>query len=302
MRLALLVAALACLAAPAPAQPLTPPASPADGQPIPIGRSYTIHSRVLNEDRVLNVFLPLSYGQGSQHYPVLLLLDGGAAQDFHHISGLSQLAWVNGAMQEFIVVGIETRTRIRELTPATTDPRYPAQLPNRGGAEDFRRYIAEEVIPWATQRYRTTEDTALMGESLAGLFVVDAFLRQPQLVRRWIAVSPSLWWDARAVAHGAAARLAAGDFHGRSLYLTIGDDGGGSQDGVDQLVATLRRSPPRGLEFTYAPQPDQTHATIYHRAALEALTHIWGIETRVPRDMSAWWLWETDATQPRPSR
>lgn len=305
MRLALLCAALACLAAPVLAQPAPPPpAASAEGTPVVIGRSYSLPSRVLGETRTLNVYLPPSYAQGARRYPVLFIVDGGVDHDFHHISGLSQLASVNGATEELIVVGIETRTRIRELTPATTDPRYPAQFPNRGGADPFRRYIAEEVIPFVTGRFRTTEDTALKGESLAGLFVVDAFLHQPKLFRRWIAVSPSLWWDARGVAHRAPDLLAAGDaqgdFRGRSFWLAIGDDGGGSQDGVNQLVAALRARPPAGLDFTYRPMPDQTHASIYHRAALEAVSQFWGVHDDTPRDMTAWWLWETDAAPAAP--
>ncbi|HBS34739.1 MAG TPA: esterase, partial [Parvularcula sp.] len=43
--------------------------------------------------------------------------------------------------------------------------------------------------------YRTSGADAMMGESLAGLFVAETFLKYPETADRYIAISPSLWWD-----------------------------------------------------------------------------------------------------------
>lgn len=47
-------------------------------------------------------------------------------------------------------------------------------------------------MPAIRQRYRTTAETALVGESLAGLFVVETFLREPALFDTCVAFEPSL--------------------------------------------------------------------------------------------------------------
>jgi hypothetical protein len=265
--------------------------------PIVIGQSFTLRSRVLGTPRKVNVYVPPGYARGEQRYPVLYVLDGGEAQDFHHISGLGQLGTLSGAIAEVIVVGIETRDRPNELTFATRDPRYAAQWPTHGASADFRRHIAEEVIPFVESRFRTSGDTALIGESLAGLFVVETFLRQPALFDHYVAISPSLWWDSRSLSREAGALLARHDDAKRTLFLAIADEGGTMQDGMDRLVAALKASAPRGLTWTYEPRPKETHATIYHGAALDAVRRIWGVDTRQEARAPAWWLSEPPAAK-----
>jgi hypothetical protein len=294
---ALLGGAAVCAAAPpgrAAGQPVKTAARPS---PIVIGQSFTLRSRVLGQQRKVNIYVPPSYARGEKRYPVLYVLDGGEAQDFHHISGLAQLATISGATAELIVVGIETRDRVRELTFATTDPRYVEQWPTHGSSADFRRHVADEVIPFVESRFRTSGDTALIGESLAGLFIVETFLRQPALFDHYIAISPSLWWDSRSLSKEAGALLARHDEATRTLFLAIADEGGTMQDGMDRLDAVLKASAPRGLAWMYQPRPAETHATIYHGTALDAVRRIWGTDTRQERREPAWWLSETPAAK-----
>src|SRR3546814_12202360 len=84
---------------------------------------------------------------------------------------------------------------LTELTPAPEDARYRAAFPESGGSLHFRKFLETEVIPFIEARYRTGERRAVMGESLAGLFVIDTLLRQADLFHDSVAVRPSLWWD-----------------------------------------------------------------------------------------------------------
>ena len=86
------------------------------GRPIEIGRSYVIPSQILGGKRTINVYLPPGYSDAKRSFPVLYLLDGGAAEDFHHITGLAQVVAFNGRTQELIVVGIEGVDRKHDLT------------------------------------------------------------------------------------------------------------------------------------------------------------------------------------------
>jgi predicted alpha/beta superfamily hydrolase len=289
MRLLLLAVAALVLCAPAAAL-AAPPAVIGAPSPIVIGQSYRIASAVLGQERTLNVYVPPSYAKGDRRYRVLYVLDGGGGQDFHHISGLGQLATIAGATEEFIVVGIETIDRNHELTPKAADPRYAAKWPTQGGADDFRRYIADEVIPFVDARWRTDGETAMIGESFAGLFVVDTFLKQPALVDRYVAISPSLWWDSGALSKEAGRLLAAQDNAPRTLWLAIADESGAQQDGMDRLLAALKSSAPKALKWSSSSRPNETHATIYHGAAVDALRVIWGLDTHWPIGPDQWWL------------
>ena len=260
----MILALAALIAAPVAAQTIEP-------TPIVIGQSYRLPSQVLGAQRVVNVWTPPSYGEGERTYPVLYVIDGGIAQDFHHMSGLAQLGtW--GTMQEMIVVGIETVDRRREPAfPPVRDSALRRDYPTAGGSRAFHLFLATEVKPFIARRYRASGEDAVIGESLAGLFIVETFLRAPGTFDRYVAISPSLWWDDMALADEAAALLARHDGAERTLWLTVADEGGTMQEGMDRLVAALRAGAPAGLRWTYEPRHAESHATIYHGAALDAL-------------------------------
>lgn len=263
----------------------------AQGAPIVIGHSHAIKSAVMGDTRTVNIYLPPSYASGNQRYPVLYLLDGGTEQDFHHISGLAQLASVNGATQELIVIGIETRDRRRELAFSAIDPRYSKEWPTHGRAADFRRYIASEVVPFVERTWRTKGPKALMGESLAGLFVIDVMLHEPALFDHYIAVDPSLWWDNGSLAARAPELARKASFDGRTLWLATATP----QVGTDELVTVLRRDAP-ALELTLSPRPKETHATIYHPAAYDALRALYTVPP-IPDGECPWWFCENPAAR-----
>lgn len=252
--------------------------APADqGHPIVIGRGYDLPSTVLHQTRRINVYLPPDFAERKEPLPVVYLLDGGEPEDFHHISGLAQLAALNGFIGEFIVVGIADIDRKHDLT-------YPAAfaddrklLPTSGGSAEFRRFIRDELEPWVKARYGSGQ-RVLMGESLAGLFVVETFLKQPDLFDAYVAVSPSVWWDQASLTARSAELLAAQKPAPRSLFLTNGNEGPVEQAAIDALVNAIRSKPPAGLELNYQPMPQETHGTIFHPAALAAVRWLFPVK------------------------
>ncbi|QSQ21176.1 alpha/beta hydrolase [Pyxidicoccus parkwayensis] len=277
MRVAIVVGALGLLTACAGVRtsPETEaPAKAEEGRPVILARSYTLESRVLKETRRINVYLPPGYDKGQARLPVLYLLDGGEQEDFMHIAGLAQLASLSHTIREMIVVGIEDTDRRRDFTYPSQVPEDRKLLPTSGGSAAFREFLAQEVKPWVEARYRTSGETLLMGESLAGLFIVETFLRQPELFGSYIAVSPSLWWSNQSLSKESPALLRQHPAGPRTLYLTMGNEGGEMpemQQGLDVFVAALKANTPTGLQWHYEPMPDELHSTIFHPAALRAL-------------------------------
>ena len=109
---------------------------------------------------------------------MIYVIDGGPEQDFPHLAGLAQSAEVNGTFEPLILVGIETVQRRSEITPPVSDPAaYQAELgATPGGSAQFRRFIADEIKPWVEARYRTSGNDAVIGESLAGLFMISDWM------------------------------------------------------------------------------------------------------------------------------
>lgn len=52
-----------------------------------------------------------------------------------------------------------------------------------------------------------TAECGIIGESLAGLFVVETLVLEPQLFDHYLAFDPSLWWNAEGLTPVAASRL-----------------------------------------------------------------------------------------------
>lgn len=245
---------------------------------IVIGSEFSLESKFLGQSRTINVILPMGYEKGSQKYPVLYLIDGGVQQDLIPVAGFGALATLSAQYREFILVGVETQNRKFELTTPSTVAYDLLQIPQNGGADDFRRFIREEVQPTINRRYRTTDETAVLGESLAGFFIVDTFLRAPKSFTHYIAVSPSLWWNDKALALSSSERLSENSFpQHRSLYLAFADEKD-IGEAILPLHKALKNGAPETLEWWYQPMPLEHHNTIYHPATLNALRLIFGKE------------------------
>mgnify|MGYP001193246392 CR=1 FL=1 len=276
------------------------PAPSANGTPVTIGMSYALHSATLGDDRQINVWTPADYGSAdnaNRRYNVLYVLDGALDQDFEHIAGLGQLGALSWTYEPLIVVGIQTKDRRAELTRRPQDPRHAAEFPQAGGARKFQDFIATEVIPFVDANYRTGEGRALMGESLAGLFVVDTFLHRPDLFRDYIAISPSLWWDDQHFARDGGHDLEGRAASNRRLYLAIADEGGATQAGMNRFLGLLEAAPRGSVTWRYSDRSaTETHATIYHGAALEALRWLYAMP--VQNYGPTPWYYEENGTTP----
>ncbi len=233
--------------------------------PLSIGETFTIESGAMGETRRINVYSPP--GHADRALPVLYMPDGGMAEDFLHVAGLVQVSVGNGTMRPFILVGIENTQRRRDMTGPTEVAEDRTIAPRVGGSGAFRRFIRTELMPQVKRRYRTTDETAIVGESLAGLFVVETFFREPELFGSYIAIDPSLWWNAEQLVKQAGERLRASP--AKTLWLASSDEPGIVAPAT-RLAEVLARAAPAGLRWHHERMPEEKHSTIYHPAALRA--------------------------------
>lgn len=237
--------------------------------PLVIGETFTLPSEALHETRRINVYLPPGYAESpTARFPVLYMPDGGIAEDFLHVAGLVQVSVGNGTMRPFVLVGIENTQRRRDLTGPTENAEDKKIAPKVGRSAAFRAFLRDELMPQIQARYRTTNERAIVGESLAGLFVIETFLLEPTLFDTYIAFDPSLWWNDRKLVDEAARRLAAHpDLH-KTLYFASSSEERG--DGTPTFAKILAEHAPPGVQWHYEKMPDEKHSTIYHPAALKA--------------------------------
>jgi predicted alpha/beta superfamily hydrolase len=236
--------------------------------PLVLGETFTISSRILRETRRINVYAPPGYQESAAtRLPVLYMPDGGMAEDFPHVAGLVQVSVGNGTMRPFLLVGIENTERRRDMTGPTENENDKKIAPRVGGSEAFRRFVRDELMPQVKARYRTTNETAIVGESLAGLFVVETFLLDPGLFDTYIAFDPSLWWNNQKLVGDAGRLLGARPKTEKTLYLASSRE---DTEGTQRFADILGKDAPPGLRWHYEKMPDEKHSTIYHPAALKA--------------------------------
>lgn len=238
-------------------------------QPLTIGQTFELQSAALAETRRINIYRAAAWDTAPDAaLPVLYMPDGGIAEDFLHVAGLLQVSVGNGTMRPFLLVGIENTERRRDLTGPTENPEDLKAAPRVGGSAKFRSFLRDELIPEINQRYRTTGEKAIVGESLAGLFILETFVLEPELFDTYLAFDPSLWWNHARLLPQAERALANNRDVRATLFLTD------SKDDVTGLTAKLARQLTEAalpkLTVHYAPMQEETHATVYHPSALRA--------------------------------
>jgi len=178
-------------------------------------------------------------------------------------AGLMRWGALWGRSRDAIIVGIETRDRQRELLPPTGDATEREKYPTAGQSAAFRQWIAATVKPLVEARYRHDGTAFLVGESAAGHFVVETWATSPSLFTGYAAISPSLQWDGEALS-----RRIAGGATRPPLYLSLADEGGATETGMERLLGAL----PAAQPFCFSDRrKNLRHATSLHGLLPEAL-------------------------------
>jgi predicted alpha/beta superfamily hydrolase len=162
------------------------------------------HSRFLQNDRDISVYVPPEYEeQPDRHFPVLYMHDGQnlfnprtsfVAGQTWRIAESADAAIEAGEVEPLIVVGIANtgEHRLAEYTPVR-------DLKLGGGDTDiYGRLITEELMPFIRTNYRILEGpahTGMGGSSLGGLVTLYLGLKFSEIFGQLAVLSPSIWWS-----------------------------------------------------------------------------------------------------------
>lgn len=223
---------------------------------IVVGQRIEIYSDVLNESRPIEVYVPGNYADTDRRYPVFIAVDGGWF--FRYCISVIDMLSPNH-LPEMIVVGIPNTDRRRDLDPANPDRPEPL-----GGTVAFRRFLAEELLPYLDRSYRTQPYRVLSGHSLAGYFTVYSLFAEPELFDAFIATSPSLQIEQRrTVIHTLAGTVGASSTKGKVLYFSVGgEEPQGIRDGIQDLAALCGERSDLGIEYSWDEFAGEGHVPV----------------------------------------
>ncbi len=245
--------------------------------PFTIGETVRVKSAILNEERVLNIYLPLSYSQDSaKKYPVIYLLDGSKEEDFIHIAGLVQFgsfSWIN-MIPETIVVGIGNVDRKRDFTYPSHNELDNKEVPTSGKSEAFVSFIGKELQPFIDSNYRTSNIKTIIGQSLGGLLATEILLKQPDLFDNYIIVSPSLWWDDESLL-----QLKPKEYQSeKSIYIAVGNEGEVMTRTAKELYTKLTELNSKNTHLYFKYLEEQDHGDALHLAVYDAFEKMFRIK------------------------
>lgn len=240
--------------------------------PFILGKIVTLPSKILNEKRTLNIYLPEGYLENdTTRYPVIYLLDGSADEDFIHIAGLVQFLnfpWVN-ILPKSILVGIANVDRKRDFTFPTTVEEDKKESPTSGGSSNFIAFIQKELQPFIEKNYKTNSTKTLIGQSLGGLLATEILFKTPGLFTRYIIVSPSLWWNNESLLK---IKPLIDKNNSSIINIAVGNEGKIMENDARNLEQILKENRKNSVvHFEYFPH--ENHATILHRAVYKAFEY-----------------------------
>lgn len=156
----------------------------------------------------------------STGYPLVIMLDGNAV--FDSLTRTDH-ALPAGQSLQAVVVGVDHEPRDHadakpfdpkanlaersyDYTPPSPGADAPRGAPNNphavgwakrgGGADQFLDLLLQHIVPLVQARYPVDPGNRnLYGHSYGGLFVLHAALTRPQAFQRYVAASPSIWWN-----------------------------------------------------------------------------------------------------------
>jgi Predicted hydrolase of the alpha/beta superfamily len=202
---------------------------------------HGFHSDILRNEREITIYLPPDYqDRDTTRFPVLYMHDGQnlfepqrafiPGQHWRLAEAADQVIAERTA-RPMIIVGIDNTgvSRIDEYTPTADSARGGG-----GKADAYGRMLVEELKPIVDAQYRTLPDatnTALAGSSLGGLATLHLGLKRPEIFSALAVMSPSLWWDNRAIMADVERSNALNAPHRPRIWLDMG-----GREGVEGLA------------------------------------------------------------------
>lgn len=226
----------------------------------------SINSSILNEERVLSIYLPDNYEQTSQKLPVLYVLDGRA--HFQHAISATTFLSRRGIIPQMIVVSIHNIDRNRDFSPVHTE-----RVPTSGGAEKFLKFLSDELTPYIAENYKASGFSILMGHSFGGTFTAYSLLTNPELFDGYIAISPFLQYADNYIVNESKKLLKSKYDHQKYYYMTVGNEPD-YYSPLGEFSAAIREKSKEAIDFEYVKMESEDHTSIPYITLFKGLRFI----------------------------
>ena len=203
---------------------------------------------------------------------------------FHTVVGFTRFFSSSrvSSLPPCIVVAVLNTDRTRDLTPTPSAARRDGTVrsgdePKGGGAEQFYRFLVEELRPAIEKEFPVGGQNMLVGHSFAGLFALHVLWNHPESFDTYMALDPSLWWDQGVFLKQAGTRGDKTVFDGKQLYVAFATRPRTERNLIhfpltdtflDTVIPEMERCNLRVVSKKF---PEETHGTIALPAIYDGL-------------------------------
>lgn len=260
---------------------------------LPNTEVHRLHSSLTGADYELFIAIPAGYRKSAKTYPVVYMLD--ADYSFALTRNVVQHFVEREDLPPMILVAIAypgaatnrdtyKMSRTRDYTPVyAPDGGYGAEYQKvSGGAETFRAFIATELVPSIERRYRADPtDRTIIGHSYGGLFATYVLLTQPSLFKRYIIVSPSLWYSKRIAFTMEEEAAQSGTRPNARVFLSVGaHENAVMASDLSELFKKLKSRGNPNLELGMHIFEGERHNSVFPGAVTRGLLTVFDPPTR----------------------
>jgi len=161
-----------------------------------------IHSKELTQEREIFVYTPALYDECPfWYYDVIYVFDAQSRELFDYTHSI--ISFLNKDYKKFIVVGISSPYNKKLDYARNNDmlPKFQSDESKKhydkysGNADNFLKYVKNEVVPLIETKYRALTHRTAIGHSLGASFILYSMFKEPKLFDNYIAISPNLAYD-----------------------------------------------------------------------------------------------------------
>lgn len=221
--------------------------------PFPNVETITIESDLLEEKRTIHLSIPETYERDGS-IPIVFVTD--ARSQFPMISSyLNNLAGNWPRLPDMVVVGIENTNRNRDFVP-----REDSRFAGTGGADTFKLFLRDELIPEIEERMGGASARILVGHSFGGVNAINVLLTDTAVFDAYIAIGTSTWVADRVLFERAEEAFSDSSPLNAWLYMAVAErDGGATVPDGEAFAALLEAGAPSTLNWHFEIIPKTDH-------------------------------------------
>ncbi|MFC4349014.1 alpha/beta hydrolase-fold protein [Kordiimonas lipolytica] len=264
--------------------------APVCAEDITIGKSYTFHSEILDEDQSYGVALPVGYTP-DQSYPVIYVLDGWELQ-FQAVTAVARAQNMMGSlMPGAIVVSLPSNDRYRDYFASSDDTddegHHQPWMAAAGGGERYLQVLRQEVFPLIEKAYNVKPYRVLVGHSAGAALGLHDLMSGANSFNAYLMIDPPVTMQSgyllklsQTMEEVGAPKLA--------LYLSyVPHDDGKHIAALREMLANIEARAPSGFRATSQLFEKETHQSVQLESYVYGLRAIFDGYTPPPIEDAA---------------